>query len=209
MLSLEPADSITLSMDPTIDERTIVDYEELYEIQQLLKNQYENLENMGSNLLEEVEPKYLVPLFDEMIDFISSNYTAIINYDDAKISSNKTVEIGWLVYKFFVVDGPGTIIPNYMETNNISSVNELDLLLAKKFNNDISNFKTSLVKIIKSIIDQLQKLQLLDKTIIKNHNYQELLNRYGFYLELINYGDSLNFFENYMRRVVWKKSKGE
>ena len=182
----------------------IIDREVLENVDNKIKSQYINFDNLGQNLLNNIADKYKIVIFQNLLNYVNSNYTAVINYDEAMISNKKLIEVGTYVYQFFVIDCYNTIIPNYLNSINCIDINQFDLYFKNTLNNDISNFKTSFIKIIIKIVDELLRLQNIDKTITKDKNYRELLNRYGFYTELVNYGESTGFIFNYFRPVFYK-----
>lgn len=181
------------------------DREEFNYLNDSIKNQYIELNNIGTNLIKTINPIYYQSIFDEMIEYISNTYTPIIVSDDIKISPIQSLEFGTIIYEFFIIDCL-TIIPNYMNSINKIDINEFDEYYSTILKNDQSNFKTSFIKTITSILDELLKFQKLDGSIINNIEYKNLLKKYTYYVELINFGSSENFLENYFRQILIKYS---
>ena len=204
-VDLNSVESIThVSIADLQNDNNLLDREELDALNSQITNQYIDFNNLGQNLLAGVEIKLKLPIFDEMIQYVNDNYTAIINYDETIISANKRVQVGSYIYQFIVVDCYNSILPNYLNQIQATTIEQFDLHLKNVLNNDASNFKTNFIKVITSIINQLSRLQQLDRSVTKDKNYQELLTRYGFYLELVNYGDTDNFLFNCIRPMLMK-----
>ena len=178
------------------------DREEFSYLNDSIKNQYIELNNIGTNLIKDIETNYLIPIFEEMIEYIDENYVSILIADDAKISPIQLVEFGKIIYEFFVIDCLNTIIPNYMNSIGRINIDDFDVYYSTVLKNDQSNFKTSFIKTITSILDELLKFQKLDGSIINNKEYNYLLKKYTYYIELINFGNSENFLENYFRKIL-------
>jgi len=204
MLDLNTVDSITQASIVDTQSQSFIDYNELDELNDKIKAQYIDFENMGRNLLEGVEIKYMLPIYEDMLDFVIDSYLAITNQDDAMMVVEKRIEIGRRVYQFLCVDMYNTILPNYLTQINCISLEQFDLYFRSTLKGDASNFKTGIVKTIKRIVDELMKLQILDKNISTDKHYQSLVKRYGYYLEIVNYGDSNNFLFNFVRPMFMK-----
>ncbi len=65
-------------------------------------------------------------------------------------------------------------------------------------------FKASIISNINDTIKQLLKLEKLDNSVIYDENYKLLLQKYNYYTELINFGDSVSFVENIFRPIILK-----
>jgi hypothetical protein len=70
--------------------------------------------------------------------------------------------------------------------------------------NDPAKFKASFATAINSVLERLQNLQKIRKAVIKDENYQFLMTKYKYYIELVNYGETNRFLENYIRPVLYK-----
>lgn len=186
------------------NDNNLLDREELEVLNDQIKDQYINFNALGNNLLKNIENKLKLHILTELIEYVNNNYTAIINYDEAMISANKRIEVGTYIYNFFVVDCYNSLLPNYLNSINVTSIEQFDLYLKNVLENDATNFKTNFVKIIQAVVNTLTKLGGLDRKIVKDVNYQEIVRRYGFYIELINYGDTNNFLFNYVRPMLTK-----
>lgn len=182
----------------------IIDRQELEMIEETITRQYIDFENLGANLLTSVPLKYKMPIFERMLIHINENYTAITNMDQALASPNKMIEVGDLVYRFFVIDCFYTFVPNYLNKINCINVEQFRQYFQKTLKNDINSFKADFIKIIKTVVDQLLNLQKLDRTANENKDYRQLLRRNGYYMELINFGDSSNFVFNYFEVMLLK-----
>lgn len=204
MPDLQSIDHINHTINPILIGNEYVDHDMLNENQQIIKNQYKKFNDLGKNLFTDIELSYKKILAQELIEYINSNYVSIIDIDETTISTNRLIEISELVYKFICVDCYNVIIPNYLNQTNCFDLNQFDIYFKNNLNNDISNFKTSFLKTINTIIGEFTALEKLDSSVRSDENYKEILKRYGFYMELINYGDSYNFLFNYFRPVFLK-----
>jgi len=202
MIDMNTVDSIEqISITDKLN-NVIIDRSELDYLQQPIKDQYISLKNLGTDLTKNIEKKYLLYIYEDLINFVNENYLSIISADDILASPIQTLNIGKNVYKFLIVDCVNTIIPHYMNTINCIDIEQFDSYLKKVLKNDTSNFKTSFIKPIKSILDRFLSLQNLDNTALKNKKYSNILEKYSYYIELINYGDSENFLYNFFHPVV-------
>lgn len=191
-----------IAVSPSETKDSLVDREILSSYEGTIENQYISFNNLGQNLLADIPLQYKDIILQNMLEFIGNNYTAIINYDETRISLNKRIEVGSLVYEFFCVDCYNTIMPNFLNVSNIQSIESFDLFFKRTLKNDATNFKTHIIRIIQAIVDELTKLQLIDKKILKDPNYQLLLKKYAFYIEIINFGDTDNLLFNYFKPVL-------
>lgn len=204
-IDMNTIESIThASIADLQNDNNILDREELEAVNNEIKDQYVNFNNLGQDILKSIENKLKSHILGEMLEYVNNNYTAIINYDESMISVNKRIEVGTYVYKFFVVDCYNSLLPNYLNSINVSSIEQFDLYLKNVLDNDATNFKTNFIKVIQAVVNTLAKLGGLDRKIIKDANYQEIIRRYGFYIELINYGDTNDFLFNYIKPVLIK-----
>lgn len=181
-----------------------INRDELEYYNDTIKNQYIELINIGTNLLKNINNNYKIFIFEEMIEYCNDNYLNIITIDDNQISPIQTLENGAKIYEFLCIDCLNTIIPSYMNTINCINYEQFNLYFKKILKNDISNFKTSIIKVISSILDELLKLQKLDINVLKDKEYNKTLNKCYYYIELLNYGDLSNFLENYFQKILIK-----
>lgn len=205
MLDLNDIDSIhgisstDIQMSNDIMDRSLLDnYEEQ------IKEQYENLENLGSDFLSDVPLNYKLIIMEELLEYINDNYIGIISYNLTEASPSKKIEIGSLVYSFICVDAFNTIIPNYLNNINCTNIEQFDKYYINNLKSDVDAFKSSFINTILSIIQNLNNLELLDKKAVQNENFIHLKKKYQFYIELVNYGDCNNFLNNYFRPIILK-----
>ena len=204
MNSIDTLDHATIS--DLQNDNSIVDREELDEINENIKRQYINFENLGVNLLEDVPVKYKLIIFEEMIDYIQENYVDVVNYDETTISPNKRIQIGNFLYRFFVIDGYNVLLPNFLNSFNCVTIEQFDLHIKNVYNNDASNFKTRFYQTIDDIAQRLLGLRQIDSKIHSDKKYKDLLKTYEYYKEIVNFGDSSNLLFNYIRPMFDKNS---
>ena len=91
-----------------------------------------------------------------------------------------------------------------MDTSVSSIEIGVNNLIRNRFNNDYSLVKTSLVKIIRNVLERFLRLKTVDPTVQKNTEYQETLKKYSYYIELVDFGSTDIFINNYVRPVFLK-----
>jgi len=181
-----------------------VDYLELETNEKIIEDQYKNFENMGINLLDNIDKLYISNILANMLDYVNSNYLSIVDLDSSIILPQKLLETGNHVYNFICVDCYNTIIPNFLNYMNCNSLESFDSLIQNKFRGDYSLVKANLVKIIKNIVDELLKLQRIDASVQNDEMYQKLLFKFSYYMELVDFGDTELFANSYIRPLLIK-----
>lgn len=205
MFDLNEIDSLT-KINPIFETPNfnIINREEYDSINNLVKMQYVDLNNLGKNILEKVEINYKLLIYDEMLEFVDRNYFSVIDLNLANTFSNKKIELGDYIYKFLCVDCLNVILPNYFNTIGCINLDQFELYLHHTINNDVNKFKNGFIKVINNTIEQCFKLSNIDKTVLDDKKFKDILRRYGLYIEFINYDDNLNFLNNYIIPVMNK-----
>ena len=192
-----------------------IDFEYLTRIQQIIKGQYEEFNNLGINMIDQIELKYQVIIIDDFFEYVHKYYTPVINYDQAMITPNVKYIIGYKTYQFFSTDFYLTIFPSFLDGLNIKSSKQLYQYIEKQcIDGNYNLIKTDIIKCIKTIYDNVKKLENIDKNISNDKSFKELLNKYSFYIKLINFGDISNFINNFCLPmfekneddIIWKLS---
>jgi len=181
-----------------------VNYEELVANEDVIKEQYINFENLGINLINNIDVKFKQDIFANMINYINENYLSIGDYDATTILPIKLLETGEYIYNFICVDCYNTIIPNFLTMTNCMSLDSFDALIKNKYKGDYSIVKTNLVKTIKTIVEELMKLQRIDKSIQQDEIYQKMLMKYTYYIDLADFGNTEKFIESYFKPLLMK-----
>ena len=181
-----------------------INYEELEMNENVIKDQYINFNNMGINLIENIDKSFISDIYANMLNYINDNYLSIVDLDSSIIFPQKLMETGNFIYNFTCVDCYNTIIPNFMNHMNCNSLDGFDSLIQNKFRGDYSLVKANLVKIIKNVVDELLKLQRIDTSVQKDETYQKLLFKFSYYMELVDFGDTERFVNNYIRPLLIK-----
>ena len=181
-----------------------LDHDEMEELEEPIINQYKYFESLGADLTVEIPSEYLVHIFPRLIDYVNENYLSIIDYDTVVVSPTKAIQIGKLIYSFICLDNYFNILPNYLKRIESYTIDQFDKYFQNKLNNDPAKLKASYIGSIKSVVDRLQNLQKLRTTVKTDRNYNNLLNKYTYYIELVNFGDSERFLFNYVRPVLMK-----
>lgn len=169
-----------------------------------IKEQYLEFINLGTNLLDNIEDQNILSIvLSEFLEYVHENITPVTNFEQYDIEGD-SIEIGTKIYNFLCVDCYNTIIPNFLEIIQVSTFEEFETYYLKQLKGDSSFFKANFVKSIQTIKNNIQKLQKLDKTIKNDKNYQDLLEKYKFYVQLMNFGNVQNFLDNYFKPVFAK-----
>ncbi len=181
-----------------------VKYEELEASENIIKEQYVYFNNMGVDLISNIDKLFIPDIFYNMLEFVNETYLSITDYDTSIILPQRLLEIGHLVYDFVCVDCYNTIIPNFLNHINCNSLDTFDHIIQYKYRGDYALIKANLVKTIKTIIDELLKLQRIDSSVQTDMMYQKLLFKYTYYMELVDFGDTEMFINNYVKPLLLK-----
>ena len=174
-----------------------IDGDYLARIRSIIEGQYIDFNNLGVNMIDNIELKYQIILLEDFFEYVHTNYTPIVNYDQAMVSPNVKYIVSLKVYQFFSSDFYLTIFPSLLEEINVYSYNELYRYVEINSDENYQKIKASIIKCIKRIYDNVKKLEDIDKNIIKDRNFKELLDKYSFYIKLINFGNIDNFVNNF------------
>lgn len=181
-----------------------IDDEELEMNENIIKEQYINFNNLGINLIDNIDKSFKADIFANMLNYINDNYLSIVDLDSSIILPQKLIETGNYIYNFICVDCYNTIIPNFLNYTNCNTLEGFDSLIQNKFRGDYTLVKANLVKIIKNVVDELLKLQRIDTSVQNDEMYQKLLFKFSYYMELADFGDTEKFINNYIRPLLIK-----
>ena len=180
-----------------------IDMEEYYNQKQIIFKQLQDLDNLGVNLLKDVEEGEIKnKIYKDIIDYSRDNYLNIMDRDyimnNAQLSQTAN-----LIYQFLCVDGFNILVPRIIEHTNVQNIEQFDRLL---FHNkkDINYVKKQIINNLSDIVNNLLKLQKFDHVIAEDEHYKELINRFGNYLEMIDFSDCDTFLNNYLRPLLNK-----
>ena len=200
-IDLNDIDSIKNVM---IVPQNFVNYEELEANEEVIKDQYINFNNLGVDLISNIDRTFLPDIYANMLDFVNETYLSITDFDTSTVLPSKLMETGKIIYEFVCIDCYNTIVPNFLNHMNCSSLDNLDYLIQTKFKGDYSLVKANLVKIIKNITDELLNLQRIDSSVQTDVMYQKLLFKYSYYMELVDFGETGMFVNNYIKPLLTK-----
>ena len=204
MVDLNTFDNFQSSTLPSIQTHDYIDRDILDELEEPIKEQYINFESLGVDLTKDVPQLYLYAIYGNLIDFVNENYTAITEYDTVRVSPQKVLEVGKYVYSFICTDAALNILPHYLIKIESYTVQQFESYIRNKLGNESSKFKSSFVNAINEVITRLTGLQKLRQAVTNDKNYQFILKKYVYYMELVNYGDSDQFLYNYIMPVLRK-----
>ena len=181
-----------------------IDSEQLEEFNNLVEKQYINFDNLGINYVDDLPIPYKLEIYGNMLDYASENYLSIVDYDACSVAPEKLLYVGDKVYKLLCIDSFNTIAPNFLNRNDCISIEGFNLLLKVKYKNNYNLMKVSILKTIQSLIDGLLRLPEMDLKIREDNMYKNLLRKYSYYIELIDFGDAEKFINNYLNPMVIK-----
>ena len=181
-----------------------IDWEELQGVDEVVKKQYINFQNLGVDMLKTVPDNYKPAIFQDMVLYVHNIYTPIADIDNMMTFQQRLMEIGDIVYKFICIDAYNAVIPNFLSKIGCSSLEQFDIVLSKRFNHDYSLVKSSIVKTIKETLENLMRLRTVDQTINTDKSYQETIKKYSYFIELVDFGSTDRFINNYVRPVFAK-----
>jgi len=200
MLDLNMIDNIGNVVYPPPD---YLDMEEYIERKSVIFSQVQDLDNLGSNLLKDIEEGDIKDkIYRDIIEYTKNNYLEIIDRDYI-LNSAQLNQTANMIYQFLCVDGFNIIIPKILEQTDIQSVQQFDRLLIHN-RSDYNYIKKHMTNNIGDVLKNLLKLQKLDHVIAEDEQYKSLVNRFGNYLELIDFSDCEKFTENYFRPILNK-----
>lgn len=182
-----------------------LDMDQYIEIKEIIFNQLQNFNNLGQDLLVDLADNNIIKnkIYNDIIDYSKENYINIIE-TDYYLNQTHLEKVGKTVYSFLCVDFINVILPKIFENLNILSLEQYNLIIYKKYAQDLNFIKKQILLVIGDITQNLLKLQELDPTVVNDKSYKELIGKYGYYLELIDFSNSNNFLENYLNPVVNK-----
>jgi hypothetical protein len=179
-----------------------LDMEEYFQQRDIILKQLQDLDNLGVNLLKDIEEgKIKNKIYQDIIDYTKDNYLVIVN-KDYMMNTEELSQTANIIYQFLCVDGFNVIIPRILEQTNIQSIEQFDRLLFHN-KNDQNYVKKHITNNLSSAINILLKLQQFAE-LTDDESYKELVNRFGNYLELIDFSDCEKFTDNYLRPVLNK-----
>lgn len=180
------------------------DREKYTEYKAVIFNQLESLNNLGQNLFKEfdLEDSIKNKILYDIIEYVKENYLNLADKDYILTQAQLTIT-GMLLYEFLCVDCFNIILPKFIDELKIQNIIQFDKLMTRK-NADINFIKTQFINNISEIVNNLLKLKKIDHTIADDEPYKALISRFGYYLELIDFGESDNFVSNYIRPVLNK-----
>jgi len=180
------------------------DQERYTECKNIIFDQLVDLNNLGQDMFKvlDLEDSIKWKILQDVIDYCRENYLNLIDVDFIQ-NSTQLERIGLTVYNFLCVDGFNMILPNLIDQLKFQNIEQFDRIIIKKSDN-INFIKTQLLTNISDVVESLLKLQKIDHTISEDKSYKLLINRFGYYLELLDFSDSYKFVSNYIRPVLNK-----
>ena len=151
-------------------------------------------------MINEIEYYFEDIEYCEMIGEFEDEYVYDIEVDD---DTHTFIGNNILVHNSLYISFTPVIESCGFKGDELDFILHLDRVIIKKADN-INYIKTQLLTNISDVVNNLLKLQKIDHTISTDGSYKLLINRFGYYLELIDFSDSYKFVENYIRPVLNK-----
>ncbi len=187
------------------DPETYLDMEEYEENENIIFNQLEDFNNLGVNLLSELnlDPNIKNRLYLSIIDYCKENYITLPD-TDYDLEPAKLNLLANICYQFICVDCYCVIIPKLINDLNIDNPNQFDAAVYHRNRVELNYIKNYIVESISTILDKLLKIQALDPTVKDDKKYKKLVERFGRYLEMMDFSDGFKILNNYIRPVIHK-----
>jgi hypothetical protein len=174
----------------------------------VIRQQFQNFDSLGYDFLKDVtETQFRSRILRDFIDYSIENYLTISNYDEVIFSVSKTVQIGEYLYSFLMLDCYNIFIPNYLANNKLNDLESFDNYYNKVLINDPIKFKKEFLGVIKNIVTTITRLMNIAQETSKDKNYVNLMVKFAFYLELVNFCDPQLFLEGYFHPVLNRYSE--
>lgn len=177
-------------------------------VEEKIKKQYQHFEDLGQNFLkmfdEELTDGDKCQILNNLVVYVDKNILPIMDLDNLNGDKNRILVAGSYIYDLVCVDMYSALIPALMELIGITSLDEFDNHINNIYLDNLGKFKTDLLSTIQITIEQLLKLQKITPDVQNDKHYQQLLGKYYYYQELIDYGDCETFLNNYVRPVISK-----
>ena len=181
----------------------VIDKDELKAKREIIRNQYVQLNDLGINYLKDIEDqKIRRNILQELVLFVNEHYTPIADLES--IFSKDSEEMASYIYQFFCVDCRNIVCPNVLNQIKCYSREDFEMYLKSRLEFNPSDFKKIMMISIKSILDQMLKLQEIDKTVSQDHTYKKLIKRFSYYLDFIDFGDAEKLMFSYLVPVMNK-----
>jgi hypothetical protein len=159
------------------------DQEKREQLNLSIKDQYQNFNNLGINLLDNDNDVILSDNnIADMIDFVNANYITVNNIDYIIVTAKSIQVVGRYLYELICIDLLNDIIPRILTTYKLSTV---DLL-----STDHDKIKEYLIQITMDKIIAMR--DILSDT--NNVNIKMMLYKWSFYLDLFD--NDLETFRN-------------
>ncbi len=174
------------------------DYEKYDSYREVLMEQLQFFDNMGIDIVKEsdIDDRIRTRLFQDIIEFVDEHYLNIVSFIN---NENELAKISNTVYQFLCIDCFNILLPKLIEDLQIVDIASFDRILRTRMLTNPHFLKDKLRTTISDILKNLLKLQNLDHNISEDKQYRLLVEKFGHYLELIEFCDQNKFLVNYIR----------
>jgi len=180
-----------------------LDMEKYTEIKDIIFEQLRDFENLGVNLLDDIEESNIKNmLYRDIIEFTRDNYLNLADKDYI-LNDEQLKQTANILYTFICVDCFNVVIPRILEQSDIQTQMQFDRLILNN-KEDHNYIKKQIVSNISGIVTSILKIQKFDIQIADDIKFKKFINTFGNYLELIDFSDCVLFTENYLKPILNK-----
>jgi hypothetical protein len=159
------------------------------ELEDSLKSQYMEFENLGYNFMADYDQNALTPeILNDMIDYIDNSYLGIEYKYQISDGDRNTYTLGPMLYEILFVDMVKFILPSMMKEINTRDISDIKKLEPN------GKFKFTILSVIKNTLEGLQKAREIGGSNQKSAN---TVVKYSFCLDLFD-ADLEDFVENFI-----------
>lgn len=177
-------------------------------IQELIKKQYREYEDLGDDLLmeyqEQLDENGLIMIFRDLIPYVNENIITLGDIDNLDGTPSRLIEGGKFIYTFVCLDQVNSILPTFLESIGCSSIEDLDKKINTSYATNIGRFRNDYLKIVQAMIEEYLKLTEIDQEVVQDKKFRYSLAKLYYFQEIVMHGDMEKFLHNYVRPVVNK-----
>lgn len=177
-------------------------------IQELIKKQYREYEDLGDDLLmeyqEQLDENGLIMIFRDLIPYVNENIITLGDIDNLDGTPSRLIEGGKFIYTFVCLDQVNSILPTFLESIGCSSIEDLDKKINTSYATNIGRFRNDYLKIVQAMIEEYLKLTEIDQEVVQDKKFRYSLAKLYYFQEIVMHGDMEKFLHNYVRPEVNK-----
>ena len=201
----DPKNILNSEVQQELHQKELIDI-----VDENIKKQYQKLENLGQNYFQmfenELRDEDKVKILSDLVVYVNKTYLPIVDLDNLDGDTQRLLTAGSYIYSLICIDSYASLIPALMELAGVTSVDDFDKLINDVYLEQPGKFKTDFLSTIQMTIEQLLKLQQITPDVKNDPQYQNILGKFYYYQELVEFGDCEIFLHNFIRPVISKYS---